>query len=135
VEDRQASTYNIVLTFNSAVTSGSATVTSGTGTAGAATASGNTLTVPLTGITNAEVVTLTLNNVNGLAASASVNLGFLVGDANADRFTNGGDTTEVRGLGGQTVDGTNFRADVNLDGFINGGDATIVRSNSGNSIP
>jgi len=136
VEDRQASTYNIVLTFsNGPITSGTATVTAGTGVAGTPTFSGNTMTVPLTGITDSEVVTLTVNNVNGTLPSASVNLGFLVGDSNADRFTNGGDTIQVRGLAGADIDGTNFRADVNLDGFINGGDTTIVRSKAGNSIP
>jgi hypothetical protein len=136
VEDRQASTYNIVLTFsNGPITSGTATVTAGTGTAGTPTFSGNTMTVPLTGITDSEVVTLTVNNVNGQLLTASLNLGFLVGDSNADRFTNGGDTIQVRGLAGQDVDVTNFRADVNLDGFINGGDTTIVRGKAGNSIP
>jgi len=135
VEDRQASTYNIVLTFDQPVTSGTATLTAGIGTAGTPSFSGNTMTVPLTGITDSEVVTLTVNNVNGQLPSASLDLGFLVGDSNADRFTNGGDTIQVRGLAGADVDGTNFRADVNLDGFINGGDTTVVRSKAGNSIP
>jgi hypothetical protein len=93
------------------------------------------MTVPLTGITDSEVITLTVNNVNGQLPTASVNLGFLVGDSNADRFTNGGDTIQVRGLAGQDVDATTFRADVNVDGFINGGDTTVVRSKAGNSIP
>ncbi|MGI8435928.1 MAG: hypothetical protein ACR2NX_03355, partial [Chthoniobacterales bacterium] len=135
VEDRQASTYNIVLTFDQPVTSGTVAVTSGTGSPGSPSFSGNTITVPLTAVTDAEVVGLTVSNVNGLGGSASVNLGFLVGDYNADRFTNGGDTTLVRGLSGTAVDATDFRADVNLDGFINGGDTTIVRVKSGNSIP
>lgn len=136
VEDRQASTYNIILTFDSGpITSGTATVTAGTGTAGAPSFAGNTMTVPLTGVTDSEVVTLTVNNVNGQLPSASVDLGFLVGDYNADRFTNAGDTIQVRSLSGQDVNGSDFRADVNLDGFINAGDAVIVRNKSGNSIP
>ena len=135
VEDRQASTYNIVLTFNQLVTSGTVAVTSGTGSTGAISFSGNTMTVPLSGITDPEVLGLTVNSINGQATSASVNLSFLVGDSNADRFTNGGDTIQVRSLAGQDIDGTNFRADVNLDGFINGGDTTVVRSKAGNSLP
>lgn len=135
VEDRQAGTYNIVLTFDQAVTSGMVAVTSGTATVGAPVFSGNTMIVPLTGITDPEVVGLTLTTVNGLATSAAINLGFLVGDVNADRFTNGGDTVLVRGDSGADVNGSNFRADVNLDGFINGGDTAIVRGKSGNSLP
>ncbi len=63
------------------------------------------MTVPLSGITDPEVVGMTVNSINGQATSASVNVGFLVGDANADRFTNGGDTVQVRGLAGADVDG------------------------------
>ncbi len=135
VEDRQASTYNIVLTFDQPVTSGTIAVTSGTASAGSPTFSGNTMTVPLTGVTDSEVVGVTVNNLNGTGGTASANLGFLVGDSNMDRFTNGGDTIQVRSLAGQDIDGTNFRADVNLDGFINGGDTTVVRSKAGNSLP
>jgi hypothetical protein len=137
VECRQppSGTYNIVLTFTVPVTSGGASVTSGVGTAGTPIFSGNTMTVPLTGVSSAEVATLTVSSVNGLLPSASVNLGFLVGDVNADRFTNGGDTIQVRAASGADVDATNFRDDINLDGFINGGDTTIVRNDSGNSIP
>jgi hypothetical protein len=135
VEDRQANTYNIVLTFDQAVTSGNIAVTSGTASAGTPSFSGNTMIVPLSGITDPEVVGLTLTTVNGLATSAAVNLGFLVGDINADRFTNSGDTVQARGDAGADVNGTTFRADINLDGFINAGDATIVRSKSGNSLP
>ncbi len=87
------------------------------------------------GVTDSEVVTLTVSNMNGQGGATSVDLGFLVGDSNADRFTNGGDTIQVRSLAGQDIDGTNFRADVNLDGFINGGDTTVVRSKAGNSLP
>jgi hypothetical protein len=135
VEDRQASNYNILLTFDQAVTSGMVAATSGTASVGAPTFSGNTMTVPLSGITDPEVVGLTVNSINGQSTTASVNVGFLVGDANADRVTNGGDTVVVRGLAGADVDGTNFRADVNLDGLINGGDTVIVRGKSGNSLP
>ncbi len=136
VEDRSSSLYKIILTFsNGPITSGMAAVTAGTGTAGTPTFSGNTMTVPLTGVTDSEIVTLTASNMNGLGGATSLDLGFLVGDSNADRFTNGGDTIQVRSLAGQDIDLTNFRADVNLDGFINGGDTTLVRNKAGNSLP
>ncbi len=136
VEDRQASTYNIVLSFdNGPMTSGTATVTAGIGTAGVPSFSGNTMTVPLTGVTDAEVLTLTVSNLNGQTASASINLGFLVGDLNADRITDTTDYNLARGMSGQTVGGGNFTVDVNLDGSINVGDSVIVRAKSGHSIP
>jgi hypothetical protein len=136
VEDRMSSTYNAVFTFSGPVTSGQATVISGTGTAGAPTFSGSTMTVPLSGVADQQVITIQVSNINGDGqVDGSVPFGFLVGDYNADRFTNGGDTTSVRGLSGATVNAGDFRADVNLDGFINSGDATIVRSKSGDSIP
>lgn len=136
VEDRMSSTYNAVFTFSGPVTSGQATVTGGTATAGAPTFSGSTMTVPLTGVADQQVVTIQVSNINGDGqVDGSVPFGFLIGDYNADRFTNGGDTVAVRGLSGTAVNASDFRADVNLDGFINGGDATIVRSKSGDSIP
>ncbi len=136
VEDRVASTYNIVLTFtNGPITSGNATVTAGVGTAGAPTFSGNTMTVPLTGVANAQVVTLTVNNVNGLLPSASVDIGFLSGDSNADRTVNSGDIAQTKSRSGQVVDGTNFRSDVNIDGTLNSGDIALVKSNSGTALP
>jgi hypothetical protein len=93
------------------------------------------MTVPLTGITDSDLVTLQVTNVNGLLPSASVTLGFLLGDVNGDRFVNGGDVIQVRAQAGATLDATNFRDDLNLDGFINGGDSALARREAGNSLP
>ncbi len=136
VEDREASTYNIVLTFNNGpITSGGATVSAGTGTAGAPSYSGNTMTVPLTAVANAQVVTLTVNNVNGLLPTASVDLAFLAGDTNADRSVNSADIGQTKAQSGTPVDGSNFREDLNIDGAINSGDVGLVKSKSGTSVP
>jgi hypothetical protein len=136
VEDRLSSTYNIVLTFSSSpITSGTAMVTTGTGVAGTPTFSGNTMTVPLTGISNAQTVTLTVSNVNGLLPSASVNLGFLIGDTTADGSVNAGDIGQTKSQSGNAVTAANFREDVNLDGSINAGDIGLVKSKSGTGLP
>ncbi len=136
VEDRSASTYSIVLTFsNGPITSGSAAVTAGAGTAGSPSFSGSTMTVPLTGIVSPEVATLTVSNVNGVLPSASVDIGFLVGDTGGDRAVNSADVGQTKSQSGNLVTGSNFREDVNADGDINSGDVGLVKSQSGTSLP
>jgi hypothetical protein len=98
----------------------------------------NEFVVHLTGVPNADVVTVTLGNVtdacgNG-AAAVVASMGVLVGDTNGDGVVNAGDVQQTRNRSGQLVVPANFRSDVNADGAINSGDALLVRSNSGNSI-
>ncbi len=130
--------YQIVFTFPSAVTFTSAAVTAGTGTvsstSGNATASA---TVNLTGVTNAQRITVTLLGVNnGISiGDVSVPMGVLIGDTNGDGIVNSGDALQTRNRSGQATDATNFRSDVNLDGVVNSGDTTVVRSRSGTSLP
>jgi hypothetical protein len=136
VEDRSPSTYNIVLAFtNGPITSGTAMVTAGTGTAGAPIFSGNTMTVPLTGVTNAQTLTLTVSNVNGQLPSASVSVGFLIGDTNGDGQVNSADIGQTKSQSGGTVTNSNFREDVNADGNLNSGDIGLVKSRSGTALP
>ena len=81
------------------------------------------------------MVTLTVNNVNGLLPSASVDIGFLVGDTNADRSVNSADIGQTKAQSGNLVIGSNFREDVNIDGNINSSDIGLVKSKSGTSVP
>jgi hypothetical protein len=130
--------FQVVFNFPSPVTFTGATVTSGVGTASSSSGSGTTAAiVNLTGVTNAQKITVTLSNVNNgtTTADLSVPMGVLVGDANGDGFVNSADATITRNRSGQTTDATNFRADYNIDGFINSADATIVRARSGQFIP
>jgi hypothetical protein len=96
-----------------------------------------TVTVNLTGVTNAQRITVTLLGVNNGTSTGNVGaqMGLLIGDTNGDRFVNSGDSLQTRNRSGQAIDGTNFRSDVNVDGFINSGDAFIVRARSGTSVP
>lgn len=133
--------FTIVLRFTNDVTSGSASVTGGTGSVAAngVTFSGRDMIVNLTGVANAQTLTLTVSNVTDTSgatlASAAVNLGFLIGDITDDRSTNSGDATVVRNNSGTTTSGLNFRSDINTDGTVNSGDAFIVRAKSGTFIP
>jgi hypothetical protein len=132
-----------VLHFDRPVQNGNATVSAGTGTAGQPTFSGNDMLVPLTGVSDQQRLTITATNVTpvsgAMLSTASVQMGFLLGDTNGDtntdRAVNSGDAQQARNRSGRVTDGTNFRSDVNRDGVINSGDATIVRSASGHSVP
>ncbi|MDQ6764875.1 MAG: dockerin type I domain-containing protein [Verrucomicrobiota bacterium] len=139
VEDRVSTplgSHKIVFTFTIPVTGGTAATSSGN--VASVQFSGNDMIVTLTNVSNAQVVTVTTNNVIGATGSlrtATANIGFLGGDVNGDRFVNGGDALQTRNRGGQAADATNFRSDVNTDGFVNSGDSTIVRSRSGTALP
>ncbi len=95
------------------------------------------MVVNLTGVANAQRITVTLSGVSDGANTGSIDvpMGLLLGDANGDGVVNSGDATITRNRSGQATDGTNFRTDFNLDGFINSGDAITVRNRSGNSLP
>ena len=95
------------------------------------------MTVNLTGVANAQRITITLVGVSDGTNSGNVNIpmGVLLGDTNADGFVNAGDALQTRNRSGQTTDATNFRSDVNVDGFLNSGDTVIVRSRSGTFLP
>ncbi|MBA3962043.1 MAG: exo-alpha-sialidase [Chthoniobacterales bacterium] len=136
VECRSASTYNAVFTFDAPVTSGQVTVLSGTATVGTITFSGNSMIVPLTGVTSAEVVTLHTQNINGDGqAHGDVPFGFLVGDADATRVVGKSDQTLVQGQLRQPVTSANFREDLNADGRIQNGDVQLVKADKGHTIP
>jgi hypothetical protein len=142
------SDHTIVLTFGTPVTvngTPQAQVISGTGTigsngasnGGAVTVSGSSITIPLTNVANAQVISVRVNGVNNGSSTGDVviPMGMLLGDSNNDRIVNTGDALQTRSRSGQTADGTNFRSDANPDGLIGAGDTIIVRGQSGNSIP
>jgi hypothetical protein len=94
--------------------------------------------VSLTGVANAQVVTITLNNVSDIAGKFSQNvsatMGVLLGDTNADGVVNVGDTIQVRSHAGADITNSNFRTDINADGLINVGDTIPVRLQSGTGL-
>ena len=137
VEDRISSTYNAVFTFSGAVTSGTIMVVSGIATAGTPTFSGSTMTVPLTGVANAQNVSLQLSNINGDGNlnDGVVPFSFLIGDTTADGSVNAGDIGQTKSQSGNAVSASNFREDVTVDGSINAGDIGLVKSKSGTGLP
>jgi hypothetical protein len=130
----------IVATFSTSVVSGNAAVTSGVGTVnGSPVFSGNTMAINLTGVANAQTLTVTLSNVTDTFGQTlpvtSVNMSTLTGDTNGNGVVNASDVAQTKAQAGQTVSGANFRADMNANGAINSGDVAIAKSHLGTGLP
>ena len=139
-----AGNYTARLKFSCALSSvGSASASEpGCGTIGTSggTISGDTYIVNLTGVCNADYVTVTLTNVNDSCGNHSDNvsspdMGFLVGDTTADGSVNSADIGQTKSQSGHTVTTSNFREDVTVDGSINSADIGLVKSKSGTALP
>jgi hypothetical protein len=120
--------YRVVFTFPSAVTLSDATVTPGPGGTASlenlhttTTVNGTEVTVNLTGVSNAQTISITLLNVNdgGTTTNVGAQLGVLLGDTSGNKTVNSSDVSQTKLQSGQAVTATNFRVDVNTNGSIN----------------
>jgi CSLREA domain-containing protein len=141
--------HQLVLTFPVPVTVNNnpqAQITSGTGQVGSGGVSnggqvsinGPTVTVPLTGVTNAQRITITLFNVSdGVNSNSALALpmGILLGDVNSTARTDAGDVTAVRNKTVTIPDQTTCRFDVNASGRIDAGDVTATRNATVTVLP
>jgi hypothetical protein len=133
-------TFTIVLRFtNILATAGAggatAVYTPGAGKTGSVsniTSSGSDLVVTLNNVSDVQTGSLTVNNVqdaNGMTlSSATVPLGFNIGDTNGNRTVDNGDVIQTKGNSGRTVSHTTFRTDVTANGFIDAGDVIVVKN-------
>lgn len=133
-----AGNYTAVLSFDGPVNGGSASVTSGAGTVGSVSFSGNDMIVSLSGVNDQQVITLTATDVTGTdggtLSSASVDMGFLIGDTTGEGTVNSADIGQTKSQSGADVTVTNYREDVTADGTINSADISLVKSKSGNGL-
>lgn len=129
--------YNVVFTFVDPVTTSGATVTAGAGSVASTSMNGNQVTVNLTGVTNAQRLTLTLFGVNNGTTTSDLNtpVGVLLGDTTGNGTVNASDIGQTKSFSGQTADPTNFRSDVNLSGSVNASDIGQVKAMAGTSLP
>jgi hypothetical protein len=134
--------YALVFTFANPLSSvGGAKVTGGTGTVGNGAIASDThqYIVNLTGVTNAQTVTVNLSSVadsaGNFSGTISGSMNVLVGDTNADRFTDAVDVSQTKSQSGTAITNSNFREDVNADGFIDAIDVSLVKSKSGTALP
>jgi hypothetical protein len=133
--------HTFVVTFSNQTVSGDASVTSGTGSvaAGSPTFSGNTMTINLTGVTDVQKITVTLNKVTDsfgqVLPDTPVSANMLIGDTNGNKTVNAADIGQTKGQSGLPVTGTNFRTDVNVNGAVAASDIAQVKASAGNSVP
>ena len=129
----------MILTFAAPVTFSSAAVTSGTGSVAGTSSSSDhkQITVNLTGVTNAQTITLTLSGVNdGInTVNDSIRMGVLLGDVNGSGSVNASDVGETKLNVGRVLDSSNFRTDVDRSKSINSSDVSVVKSSSGTALP
>jgi hypothetical protein len=135
--------YTLLFTFANPLTNvDGASLTNGSGTvAGKSIDStdAHNYIVNLTGVTNAQKITLSLTNVTdstgNFSAAVPISMGVLVGDTNASRRVDSSDVTLVRQQSLQTITSSNFRQDVNATGRIDSSDVTVVRQQALTSLP
>jgi hypothetical protein len=139
IEPRVGPSHTLLLTFNSTVNSvGGITVQDASlnnvGSAILAPLPGSIVTVTLNGIPENKRVTVTLTGLNG-SATASLALGFLIGDISGSGSVNAVDISAVKALSNATLTANNCRADLNLNGSIGATDVSIAKVRSGIVLP
>ena len=133
-------THKLVFTFDNNMMSANASVTSGVGTvSGTPAVSGNTVTVNLVGVTDAQKITVKLSGATDTSAQVlpdtSVSMNVLAGDTNGNKVVNATDILQTKLQSGASVTAANFREDVVVTGSINGSDVSLVKFHSGTSVP
>ena len=131
--------HQVVVTFGVPIINvANATVTSGTGSVSTFVFSGSQVIVNLTGVANAQTITITLSGVNDgtNVGNVSIPMGVLLGDVNATRGVDGNDVSAVQSHTRQPVNSDAMaRFDVNVTGGIDGNDVSLTQSHTRTSLP
>ena len=133
-------THTIVFTFSTNVSSGNVAVTSGNANISSVSTPGdNTMTVELSDVSNAQQITVTLedvtDSVNGqFLPDTEVSMNVLFGDTTGNKVVNSSDVAQTKSQSGITLSESNFREDVTVSGDINGSDVSAVKSQSGSGV-
>jgi hypothetical protein len=137
IECRSGPAHQVIINFAVPVTVASASVTSGTGSVGSFSVSGSQVTVNLTGVTNAQKITVTLGSVNDGTniGDVPISMGVLAGDTNESATVSAADVSQTKAQSGQAVTGSNFREDVNFNGAITAADVGLVKASTGTGLP
>jgi glucose/arabinose dehydrogenase len=135
--------YTMVFKFAVPLTSvAGRSVTAGTGSVSSGTinlADGHEYVVNLTGVTNAQYLTVTLTNVVDVAgntsSSLSATMGVLLGDTTGNGLVNSADISDVQLQSGQALTASNCKEDLTVNGAINSADISFVQTQSGTGLP
>ena len=130
--------YQIVLNFGRPVIFDIPYLGSGTGQVNTSSGNGtDTVTVNLTGVANAQRITLTLANTSSGTPPANLNVpvGILFGDTTGNGSVSATDLGQIKAVSGQSATAANFRSDVNASGSINSTDIGQAKGASGTTLP
>ncbi len=134
--------HTLVFTFANPLTSvGGASINSGNGSvsSGAIGSDPHQYVVHLTGVADAQTLTVSLNNVSdslgNFSTAVSTSMGLLLGDTTGTGDVNSSDIGQTKSQSGSSATGANFRTDVTVNGVINSSDVGVVKSKSGNTLP
>jgi hypothetical protein len=132
-----AGDHQVVVTFGNNVAVRSGATVSGGGSVSSVNAEGNVVTVNLTGVANAQTLTVNLNGVTdgSSVGNVSIPMGVLLGDTTASGATNSSDIGQTKAISDQPLDPANFRNDVTINGAINASDVSLIKAHSGTSLP
>jgi hypothetical protein len=133
--------YTLVFTFaNPLANVGGASLTDGVGSSssGAIGSDPHQYIVNVTGVTNAQTITVRLTNVTdslgNVSGAISRSMSVLVGDTTADGLVNSADIAQTKSQSGNIVGASNFREDVTADGNFNSADIALAKSKSGTGL-
>jgi hypothetical protein len=117
---------------------GPGSVVPGTGTVTGIGPAQNQYTVNLTGVTNANYITVALRNVSDTAGhigDVATTMGALLGDVTANGIVSNTDVSNVKTQVAAPVTATNFRDDVNANGIISNTDVSNTKVQVGTTLP
>jgi hypothetical protein len=135
--------YTLVFTFANSLTNvDGANISSGTGSVTSSnidSSDAHRYAVNLTGVTNAQVITVSLKNVADSAGNFSPatagSMAVLLGDANANGVVSNLDVSLVKAQVAVPVDSSNFRNDVNGNGTVSNTDVSVTKAQVGTTVP
>jgi PKD repeat protein len=134
--------YQLVFSFAHNLTSvGGASVTTGTGSVGTSmidSSDSHNYIVNLTGVANAQYITVAVSNAHDVAGAnfgVAQQMGVLIGDVDASGRVDSTDVFKVRQQSLQNANSSNFRTDVDASGRIDSTDVFKTRQNSLTALP
>jgi DNA-binding beta-propeller fold protein YncE len=134
--------FSLIFTFSNPLTSvGGATIASGTGKVRDSALSNDRrqYIVNLSGVINAQVLTVSLVNVNDSAGNHSNSIqgriALLLGDENSNKVVSNTDVASIKAQVAAPVTSSNFRDDVNANGVISNTDVSSTKAQVGASLP
>lgn len=141
-----ASAYTVVFTFANTLTSVASVNATATGGIQPGPSNGSidpndahNYIANLTGVPNAQHITVTLGNVRdsdgNFSSAVPAVMGLLLGDTNGNGAVNASDIGQTKANSGQAANASNFRTDVTANGSINTSDIGLVKLKSGTQLP